>query len=364
MKINNLKLTNFRNHKNTNLAFSPSITVIEGANGAGKTNILEAINLIATTKSFKARYDKDLINHNADFCRIEGTISKNEDEYNLECTIMSKKAPLSNNDEDNEYVEKEDKTSIKKVKINKVAKSLNNFAGTLNTVLFSPEHIDILTGSPGGRRKYMDMVLFQVDKDYKRATSSFVKAVRQRNKVLELIRETNKGWVQIDFWDDKVVETAEVIQKARNNYFEFIKSNVYEYGKQLNTQETNLDIKYKPNIIDKKRIEEYRSREIAAKTTLIGPHRDDMEIYMNGFDIAEFGSRGQQRSVVLALKLAEIDFFTQVTHEKPILLLDDIFSEFDDKHKQAVTETIKGNQTIITTAEDVNFNFDFEKITL
>ncbi len=350
MKLINLALTNFRNHKKFKIKFDEKITLITGKNGSGKTNILEAIHLLSTSKSFRAGYDKEMINHDSDFTRIDAETS-NGDRSKLEM-IITKSTNFEN-------------ASSKKVKINGVTKTIYNFCEKTKTVLFTPEDIELITGSPSQRRKYIDLVLFQTGIEYKRASNVYSKALRQRNKLLEMINEQNVGQGQIDYWTDKVLENGMIIQNKRDEFFTFLKEAIKEHGAGLSGKDQVVfGINYKKNQIDEKRLDLYKEKEIMAKSTLVGPHRDDFEITMNNLDISAFGSRGQQRSAVLALKLGEVDYFTQFLYEQPVLLLDDIFSELDKNHREAVMKVMNGQQTIITSTEHFDLPFEFEEIKL
>lgn len=341
MKIHDLKLTNYRNHSKLALDLDEKLTLITGPNGSGKSNILEAIHILSTGKSARSRYDKDLIQYNKSFCTVSAKISTNEEEFDMELQIVGS--------------EKGGNLSIKKAKINKVAKSIQYFTGIFNSVLFSPEDIQLITGSPSERRRYMDDLISQVDRDYKRALSDYVKAVRQRNKLLENIAEGNGGYDQIDFYTNQALTNGTLIQEKREKMFKNIKSIIAENGIKLGGEHTKLDLEYKKNEISKERLEEFKSREIAARTCLIGPHRDDFEIHFNKHNVSEFGSRGEQRTCVLALKLAEIEYIERIKKERPVLLLDDIFSELDARHQEAVLQTIEGQQTTITSTANPEF---------
>lgn len=337
MFLKNIKLTNFRNHGNYETDFNSGVTIIIGPNAVGKTNILESIYMISTVRSFKAKYDRDVIRHEQDFARIEGRVEDENDEKSLELFIQK------NQDFEN--------ASVKKAKINKVPKSLHSFIGNLNAVLFSPEDIDVLTGSPSARRKYLDNVLYQISPEYKKTHSEYILAIRQRNKVLEKIRERGHGMDELGFWNTKIVQTGQIIQSDRKKMIDFLSKRLASYGVDLNNPETIFALKYVKNEISFERLHEYQGRELATKSTLVGPHRDDFEIYLNKFNLAEFGSRGQQRSAILALKMAEIDYFVGETGKRPILLLDDVFSELDEKHEEALLNTVTLQQTIITTTD-------------
>ncbi|MDC0448997.1 DNA replication and repair protein RecF [bacterium] len=335
MQINTLRLQNYRNHKNLELEFDPKITLIVGPNGTGKTNILESIYLLSTVKSPRTRYDRDLIKHKHKFCTINANILSDGEEYILDVQVIGS--------------EKFENASVKKVKVNRVAKSHRSFNTMFNAVLFMPEDIRILTGSPSKRRHYMDFTLAQIDYTYKKAHTNYLKALRQRNKLLHIIRETGRGHNQIEFWNEKLVQNGQYIQNKRQEMMDFFGKAMKTNGNNILKNGNEIKLEYLKNEIGYKRMAKYRNKELGAGTTLIGPHRDDFEISLGGHPISQFGSRGQQRSVLLALKLAEIEFIEKVIGEKPVLLLDDIFSELDDMHKKQVTKTITQQQTIITS---------------
>jgi DNA replication and repair protein RecF len=334
MQIKELKLTNYRNHTSLKLDLNNNLVFIVGPNGVGKTNILESIYLTSTGKSPRSKYDSDLINYDKTFATVSSKTTTQDDQFELELQVIN---------------EGLDHRSRKKVKVNKVPKTINYFCGLFNSVLFMPEDIQLITGSPSERRRYMDSVLTQVDASYKKTLNTFGKAVKQRNKILEKINKEGRGWDEIDYWTVQVLRSGNILHQKRTEMFEAIQPFIDENSEKLNGKAVKTEIKYKQNEISQEKFEKYRQKEIAAKTTLIGPHRDDFEIFFDGHSVAEFGSRGQQRSVILALKLSEIEYIEKQKGERPILLLDDIFSELDDKHKEAVMNIIGNQQTILTS---------------
>lgn len=345
MKVKGIKLTNFRNHLNKEISFKDSINLIVGPNGIGKTNILEAIHLVSTAKSARTKYDSDLINYGCNFC----IVLLEEENNNLEIQII-KSSEMEN-------------ASSKKVKVNKVPKKVSYFTGLFNSILFTPQDINLITNPPSERRRYLDMLLSQANIDYKKKLSDYIRAVKQRNKVLEQINE-GYGFGQIDYWDSQILSLGKYIQEKRIEFFDYIKDRLTENNKRLNSKENILEIYYQRNEMSKERLEKYKDKEIYAKSTLVGPHRDDFGIYLNKRNLANFGSRGQQRTSLLALKLSEIDFLRYKTNENPVLLLDDIFSELDEKHRKTIIDTIKEQQTIITSTEIPNFISDANIIDL
>jgi DNA replication and repair protein RecF len=340
MRIKELKLINYRNHLNLNLNLDENLVLIVGPNGIGKTNILESIYLTSTGKSPRSKYDSDLINYEKAFAIVSSKTSSSDDSFGLELQVIR---------------EGEENKSRKKVKVNSVPKTINYFCGLFNSVLFMPEDIQLITGPPSERRKYIDAMLTQADAGYKKTLNAYGKAVKQRNKILEKINKEGRGWDEIDYWTVQVSRSGNILQGKRTEMFDAVQPFMDSNSEKLNGNELKTEIRYKKNELSQERFEKYKQREIAAKATLIGPHRDDFEIFFDGHSVAEFGSRGQQRSVVLALKLSEIEYIEKMKGERPILLLDDIFSELDETHKEAVMSVIGNQQTILTSTHKQNF---------
>jgi len=338
MRINNLQLLNFRNYEELELNFSGKSHVIKGNNGIGKSNILEAINLLSTTKSLRTHYDKELIRFEADFTKITGNVTNDDGDAELELTIKQS--------------ENFTNASTKTAKVDKVKKSIKNFTGYFNSILFTPADIEILTGSPSLRRRYLDLIFFQFDPSYKKSINDLTKTTRQRNKLLEQINETGQGMPQLEYWDNKLLELSDSIYTKRKSFIDSSNEKINEFSEKLNENSIEYNIMYKASIATADKIEEYRNKEIAAKKTLIGPQRDDFEVILQDNNISMYGSRGQQRTAVLALKLCEMEFLLENTGQRPVLLLDDIYSELDPIHKKAVDNIVDLQQTIITTAFD------------
>ena len=338
MKLLSIKLTGYRNHKNFTCDFGPNTTQLVGPNGIGKTNILEAIHLMSTTKASRSKYDVELINHNEMLARVELTCEIKGEIENLELVIVRS--------------DKFENGSKKLAKINKTAKPLNKFVGTFNSVLFTPTDIQIITGAPTLRRHYIDSILYQIDRDYKNQHTKYIKAIRHRNKILEKISNEHRGMDEIGFWTQEILVSGSNIQAKRVELFSELGDGLLQNMRELNSNNDKYELKYLMNEISRDRLEKYKEKEIYAKTTLVGPHRDDFIIEFNGKNIAHFGSRGQQRTTLLGLKISEIQFIERKTGNKPVLLLDDIFSELDPNHRTAVESITKLQQTIISTAHE------------
>jgi DNA replication and repair protein RecF len=340
--INKLRLTNFRNFKTKLLEFSPEITVIVGPNASGKTNILESIFLLSTGKSFRAKIEEEMISYQEDLARVKGRVKADGRTYDLEGILtrglidVGKSAP--------------EKIARKKLIVNGVARRLIDFAGNFKVTLFGPWDLDLVTASPSTRRRFLDTVLSQVDREYRRASLSYEKGLRQRNRLLLRVREEGLSRSQLLFWDRLLIKNGDYLSSRRDEFIRHANS-----SPRLEDQKFSLE--YDRSAISEARLEQYQEEEVAAATTLVGPHRDDFIFYVaerkskNPRDLARYGSRGEQRMGVLWLKLSELTFVEEKSDERPTLLLDDIFSELDHKHREVVMGTAAGQQTIITTAD-------------
>jgi len=335
MIISKLRLQNFRLYSKKEFVFEGKNTLIVGQNTVGKTNILEAIYLLASGKSFRAGLESEMISYDQGIARVKGRI-ESEEMIDLEI-VLTRGEVLG------------EKTAKKKFLVNGVSRRMFDFVGKLKAVYFRPEDLDLVTDSPSLRRKYLDMVLGQVDKEYLRNLLSFEKGLRQRNKLLERIKEEGIPRSQLLFWDQLLVKTGNYLTNSRGEFIDFCNQQLATTNKQPNISGYSLE--YDKSVISPARLEEYAVEEVAAASTLVGPHRDDFCFLLKNRDLHAFGSRGEQRLGVLWLKLAELEFISQQTDQRPILLLDDIFSELDQEHRELVLDVIGKQQTIITTTD-------------
>jgi DNA replication and repair protein RecF len=250
------------------------------------------------------------------------------------------------------------KVAQKRFVVSGVGKRRKDFIGKLKVVLFEPQDIQLIVGSPGRKRNYMDFVLSQADWEYDRSLLSYQKGLRQRNKLLTAVAEKKANENQLEFWDRLLIKNGEVIRAKREEFLEYLnrycKSEEFcklIYGPSM------LDIPkftfiYDPSVISPARLLKYRQAEIASGRTLVGPHRDNFTVHEDKRDLAMYGSRGEQRMGVLALKLGELEFISLKTQQRPLLLLDDIFSELDTKHQEMVLRIMGKQQTLVTTTEN------------
>lgn len=329
--IEKISLSNFRNFEKQTFQFSSDTTSIIGANGAGKTNILEAIFLLATGKSFKARINEEMINYDHDIARVKGKIGDTDLEALITKGVIERGGV-------------EEHAPKKRLMVNGVARRIIDFSGILKVTLFRPSEMDLITSSPSVRREFMDTVLSQVDREYRRSLMSYEKGVRRRNKILQRIRDEGFSRAHLEFWDRLLIKNGDYISQKREDLIDFINST-----KQLNDK--FYEVNYDKSAISEHRLKQYEREEVYAGTTLVGPHRDDLIINLENRDLSKYGSRGESRMGVVWMKLAESQFIEKISGELPTLLLDDVFSELDHEHRKIVIEFSAAQQTIITSAD-------------
>jgi DNA replication and repair protein RecF len=381
MIIEKIQLSNFRNIKNEVFEFSPKTTVIVGANASGKTNILEALFLLSTGKSFKAKLQEEMISYSSEIARVKGITSIKSTKSIKGYGEQKTKNPSTKTYLPSTKLEvvltrgeitigkdpkKVERAPRKKMLVNGVGRRLFNFAGNFKVVLFAPEHLDIVTESPSVRRNFLDTVLSQTDREYRRAILSYEKGLRQRNRLLFRIREEGLSRSQLLFWNRLLIKNGDYVSEKRADFIDFVNESPDFEGQ-------DFSLEYNKSAISEGRLEQYAREEVAAATTLVGPHRDDFVVRLRKNkkprELARFGSRGEQRMGTLWLKLAELAFVEQRVGEKPTLLLDDIFSELDHEHRKIVMSMVKGQQIhstnsgqAIITIADPHFIEDFKGV--
>jgi len=330
MLLKSISLDNFRGYGKKKFEFSPEATLVVGPNTAGKSNLLEAIFLIAFGKSPRAGLDREMLKDGEKLGFVQATISASEPR-DLEVALTDKG---------------------KRFRVNGVGRRLADFSQYFHVVLFSPEDLNLVSGRPDLRRRFVDFALGSTDQPYARALSEYDKVRRRRNRLLERVHQGLAEEGELGFWNAKLLEYGVPLQDRRKEFFDEISLDLGAKG---------LEILYAPSGLTAERLLEYRPREIGAGTSLIGPHRDDFSFEMGRRDLAAFGSRGEQRRAVLALKEAELRFTEKRIENRPVLLLDDIFSELDEENRARVFDLIGEGQTIITATDLDHVPPDFQK---
>ncbi len=331
MIINKLKLTNFRNYNNIEINFSIGTNVIIGNNGVGKTNIIEAINLISNTKSFRTNDDRNLIKDNLDFAKVEVN-SQN----NTLCTVI-------NRQQKNYFINDE--------KINSAG-----FLGKLNVVLFEPSELNFFKESPKLRRRLIDIELSKISKEYMTNLYVYHKLLKEKNS---LLKEEKIDEILLDTINEQLLKPLEVIMKKRKEFIDFINRHLSNYFQKLSATRKQVNVSYKRmcDIITKENIEKKinlsKISDFKYNYAYSGIHKDDYEFYLDDNLVVNNASQGQKRLIMIAFKLCLIDYIKKETKEEPILLLDDILSELDIANQQRLLEFLNNNLQIIITTTDV-----------
>ncbi len=338
MQIRKLKLENWRNHTSFEFEFG-NITILVGPNACGKTNFLEAIYYLACGRSFRSK-DINLIKWESEYFRVSGDLEK----------ISGRESIL--------VVVENQERAVKTVKIKGQKKPTSQLLGHINCVLFTPEEIELISTLPEARRRYLNLIISQTDRDYAYNLTHYKKTLEHRNSLLRRIMKGLAKEEELEVWDGKLAEYGNYLINKRQDYINKINETFSLHYYDLSGKKDGLIINYRPSIKSEGgwaelilQITRNRDRDIYSGVTTCGPHRDDVEFLLNDKNINEFASRGEFRTVILALKLAEIDYFTKITGEKPVLLLDDVFSELDESRRDLLSQIFKNQQTIVTTTD-------------
>ena len=345
MILDSLFLQNFRSHKEKQFKFFPKTTLIIGNNAIGKTNILEAITLLALGKSFRAGKEVEMISNGAELGRVEGILfaSSQQPDSKIKLEVLLTQGELQGKT-----------VNKKRLLVNGVKRRLIDFAGKLRVVLFQPEDLQLVIGSPSRRRDYLDFVLSQTSWEYYRCLLAYQKGLRRRNKLLRQIREGKAKRSQLEFWDRLLIKNGQIIHQQRADFIKDANRYFFQFP---SGSFFNLYLEYDASLISVARLTKYSEVEIAAGATLVGPHRDDFRFFFQADekrqkrDLAIYGSRGEQRMAILTLKMAELAFVKEKTKSEPLLLLDDIFSELDQEHRGSILKMMNKQQTVITTTD-------------
>ncbi|WP_212746863.1 DNA replication/repair protein RecF [Pediococcus stilesii] len=344
MYLKTLELHNFRNYADLNVEFGPGINVLLGENAQGKTNLLESIYFLALTRSHRTNSDRDLINWKSKEARVLGVIQKEHTVTPVELDITSKG---------------------KTAKVNHIEQGrLSQYVGQLNVILFAPEDLSIVKGSPSVRRKFIDMEFGQMSSKYLYNSAQYRSVLKQRNQYIKQLQFNPKGdQVYLDVLSDQLAAHGAEIIFQRIQFLEKLEKWSREIHEEISQGKEQLTFQYVSPISGEQTtsaetiyaalqelFKKQRTKELQQGKTLVGPHLDDVRFVVNGKNVSTFGSQGQQRTTALSVKLAEIDLMKEETGEYPVLLLDDVLSELDDSRQTHLLTAIQNKvQTFITT---------------
>ncbi len=351
MRLKTINIKNFRNYCSQTLELCSGVNIISGLNAQGKTNFIEAISIISTGRSHRTRKEAELIRWDEDIAEIKAEICEEESCENDDFTFL-------------DYRFNRDKKKF--ISVNGVKKEkLSELLGHLYTVIFSPDHMSIVKGGPAERRRFMDVALSQLKPSYYHSLSSYSKVLDQRNMTLQKNRESINLSNLLDVWDKQLVKYGIKIIEEREIFIKLIKDSASIVCDEVSGKNDKLNVKYVSSIFEnsqkhgtmgigeafEKKLFENRNMDIKKGHTSVGPHRDDFSLLVNGREVRNFGSQGQQRTVLLALKIAELKIMKEEAGHSPVLLLDDVFSELDSERKEYLLRYLKGMQSIITCTD-------------
>ncbi len=382
MRVRHLSLTNFRLYARLELHLPRGLVIVQGDNAQGKTSLLEAIYFLATAHSPHTRADRQVIRWGAEeespypYAVLRARIERNDGLRLIEIALQRG---------DSNRLRKE-------IRIDHVERRGIDLVGQLNVVLFLPGDVELVSGAPALRRDFLDAALSQVDADYVRALDRYARALAQRNALLKQAQERRLDPDELAIWDDQLVPAGVEIAVRRRRAVADLARLAAPIHRELSDGSEYLRIIYQPNFdparpstlnapyqvgiddsqppagIDqrdlqtafRRALDERRREEVARGMTLVGPHRDEVRFIANGMDLGDFGSRGQQRTAVLALKLAQVAWMRERTHEEPVLLLDEVLAELDPHRRRCLLQRIgSAHQTIVTTTDIQRFDRDF-----
>lgn len=349
MYISSLELADFRNIVSLHMEFSQGTNILYGENAQGKTNILESLYMISTTKSHRGVRDRDMIRFGVEESHIRSLIMKGGIDYRVDMHLRKNKSKG---------------IAINGQRIRKASEMI----GLLHIVFFSPEDLGIVKNGPAERRRFMDMELCQLDASYLHNLNQYNKTVENRNRLLRDMYQFPDLQDTLSIWDDQLINYGRQIIESRRGFISDLNEIVGDIHSKLSGNREHLTILYEPNTEAdefEEKLRRSRERDIHMKSTSVGPHRDDFSFMDRDTDLRRYGSQGQQRTCALSLKLSEIDLVKKVIGHRPVLMMDDVLSELDSGRQNYLLSTIGGIQTFITCTgldEFVNNRFKIDQV--
>ncbi len=370
MYLSHLSLNEFRNYKHLDLSLGRGLFLFYGENAQGKTNLLEAVGMLATGNSFHASSDREVVDWYAPdhIARLTATIQRREDDIQVEMVIFDPTPPNieTHPQQTSRQVELPATTQRKRVKVNSIPRKVIDLIGQMKVVLFAPTDLHLVDGSPEERRRFLDRALCQLQPPYCQALIQYRKIVTQRSALLKRIRDNQEDPRMLDYLDERLTALASKIIFERQRMLSSLNEQTTTLQETLSGGREHLQIVYRPSFkvdpswnqveaLEHYRIQlrEARRKELQQGVCLLGPHRDDLEFLVNGINMLTYGSRGQQRTTALAAKLAELAYMRTSTGDEPVLLLDDVFSELDMQRRGHLLHEVLRHEQVLLTATDL-----------
>ncbi len=367
MYLSHLTLKDFRNYQQLDLPLEPGLFLFQGENAQGKTNLLEAVAMLATSNSFHASSDREIVSWDAPdhIARLAASVERRNEEVKIEIVIIDPVPPEEGSTGNGVPFIAPNDRQRKRIKINSIPRRAIDLIGLVTVVLFSPVDLSLVDGSPEERRRFLDRGLCQMQPHYCQALGKYRKVVTQRSALLKRIRENQEDPRMLDYLDDKLTEWANLIIFERRRMVDSLNQHVDELQSIISGGREHLQIIYRPSFhVDssldtmkalqsyRTQLREARRKEIHQGVCLLGPHRDDLEFLVNDVNMLTYGSRGQQRTAALSTRLGELAYMRAVTGEEPVLLLDDVFSELDPLRREYLLHQVLQHDQVLITATD------------
>ena len=364
-RLSRLVLTNFRNFTTLDLELPAGVVVFYGSNAQGKTTLLEAVYLLAIARSFRAENEREVVNfaaaNNGEQALVGGAVERAGERVSVYVGYACNRSPAGPEPAPG-------RSSLpysvrKEIRVNRVRRTAADLVGAVGAVLFNAEDIDLVQGAPAGRRRYLDILISQGNPLYLKSLQRYTQVVRQRNRLLRLLREGRAENAELEFWDDRLVTEGAWLAGQRTQAIDLLAGLCARHHANLSSPGEGLTLQHQPSVpvaaeavAAEARFREAlaanRARELATGSTAVGPHRDDFKLLVDGVDMGTFASRGQARTLALTLRLAEASYLSQVRQDEPIVLLDDVLSEMDEARRIRVLEQVRGyGQSLITTTD-------------
>ncbi len=382
MRLLHLSLTNFRNYARLELDVPAGTIVLQGNNAQGKTNLLEAIYYLSAMRSPRTKRDRELLNwlvleDELPFTRLVAQIQRGEETEQIELSLVQSRRNSVNSDT----------LALRRhIRINGASKRMADAVGLLNAVLFLPQDIDLVSGTPQLRRRYLDDTISQVDSQYRRELQRYNRIVTRRNHLLKSFRGRSPDLSELVFWDRRLVQHGAYLIHRRQMAIQQLNQAIQEIHSQLSNEQEWLQLQYSSSVqledqsnvayqmalpaeqstalgasnsleqvvaSFSQQLRKVQAREMDRGVSVLGPHRDDFRFLVNGVDMNTYGSRGQQRTATLSLKLAEVEWIAQAKNDQPVLLLDDVISELDAMHRSCLLEAVDAAQQVVLTTTDL-----------
>ncbi len=367
--LSRLSLTNYRNFRQADVALPSGVSVFYGSNAQGKTALLEAAYTLAVGRSFRTERERQVLNFDAartgDAAYITGVAGR--DGQQMTAVVGYLPSARETGDPEREDGASSSTTSLppvtKEIRVNRQRSTASGLVGRIGATLFSVDDLELVLGSPSNRRRFLDILICQAHRPYLDALQRYQAALRHRNGLLRRRREAHIAPEEFDYWDEQLLQSGTEVTIGRDDAIRGLSDSARCHHRNMAEPDQTLTLEYRPSVapqetahdtaaVFRERLQRHAAREQATAATAVGPHRDNFAIFMNGLDANSFASRGEARTIALALRLAEADYLAQARADDPIILLDDVFSEMDDRRRIRVLQKVSQyRQTLLTTTD-------------